>query len=202
MFCTIPTPETEGFKDDPEPANFGYGWSKRVAEVQAKSYSQEYGMKIAIVRPYNMYGPRDHFDPNVSHVIPALIKRVFDGENPLTVWGDGEQTRSFLYVTDSARGILLATEKYPTADPINLGTDEEVKIKDLINLIIELSRTEPKPTIFFDTKKPAGQPRRNSDNRKAREKIGFDANVSLREGIERTINWYKENILRSKERSA
>ncbi len=191
--CTIPTPESEGFKEDPEPTNFGYGWSKRVAEVQAKCYAEEYGMKIAIVRPYNMYGPRDHFDPKLSHVIPALIKRVFDGENPLNVWGNGEQTRSFLYVKDSIRGILLATEKYAKADPINLGTDEEIKINDLVSLVVELSGKTPKPSIFFDVSKPSGQPRRNSDNTKAKTLIGYESKMKLRDGLKETIDWYKQN---------
>lgn len=195
-YCMIPTPESEGFKDIPEPTNIGYGWAKRMAEVQAQCYAEEYGMKIAIVRPYNTYGPRDHFDPEKSHVIPALIRRVFDGENPIMVWGDGEQTRAFIYVTDLARGMLLATEKYPKPDPINLGTNEEIKIKDLINAIIESSGTIPRPKVIFDVDKPAGQPRRNSDNTKAKKLIGFEAEVPLREGLKRTIDWYEEHKLR------
>lgn len=193
-YCTIPTPESEGFKDVPEPTNLGYGWAKRMAEVQAQCYAEEFGMKIAIVRPYNAYGPRDHFDPEKSHVIAALIKRVFDGENPLTVWGNGEQTRAFIYVEDLARGMIIATEKYTKADPINLGTDEEIKIKDLVKLILDLSGKKPKPSVFFDTDKPAGQPRRNSDNAKAKELIGFEAEIPLREGLKRTIEWYKRMI--------
>lgn len=193
--CTVPTPESEGFLDQPEPTNYGYGWAKRFAEVQAGTYYQEYGMKIGIVRPYNAYGPRDHFDPEKSHVIPALIKRIFDGENPIKVWGNGEQSRSFLYVTDFARGAIDAIEKYPVTDPINLGTDEEVKIKDLVYLIIKLSGEELK--VIFDTSKPAGQPRRNCDFTKAKKEIGFHAQVTLIEGLEKTIRWYtkeKNNI--------
>ena len=190
-YCTIPTPESEGFKDVPEPTNDGYGWAKRMAEVQAQSYAEEYGMRIAIVRPYNAYGPRDHFDPEKSHVIPAIIKRIFDGEDPLIVWGNGEQSRAFIYVTDVAKGMLLATEKYPKADPINIGTDEEIKIKDLTYLIIEFSEKIPKPKVLFDTSKPAGQPRRNSDNIKAKKLIGFEAPTPLKEGLKKTIEWYK-----------
>jgi len=190
-YCTIPTPESEGFKEVPEPTNIGYGWAKRMAEIQAQCYAEEYGMNIAIVRPYNAYGPRDHFDPQKSHVIPAIIKRVFNGENPLVVWGNGEQSRAFIYVTDLARGMLLATEKYPMADPLNIGTDEEIKIKDLVNLIIDLSGKMPKPRVLFDINKPAGQPRRNSDNTKAKKLIGFEAKVSLRNGLKNTIKWYK-----------
>ena len=193
-FCKIPTPETEGFEGVPEPTNDGYGWAKRMAEFQASAYAREFGMKIAIARPYNAYGPRDHFDPEKSHVIPALIKRVFDGENPLTVWGDGEQSRAFLYVTDLAHGLLEVTEKYAETDPINLGTDEEIKIKDLVRLILDLSCKDIE--FFFDTSKPSGQPRRNCDNTKAKAKIGFEAKVTLKEGLKKTIEWYVANRMK------
>ncbi len=189
-YCTIPTPESEGFKDVPEPTNLGYGWAKRMAEVMSQCYADEFGMKIAIVRPYNAYGPRDHFNPEKSHVIPALIKRVFDGENPINVWGTGEQTRAFVYVDDLVRGMMIATENYPKADPINLGTDEEITIKELVNLIVKLSGRKPTPDIVFDATKPSGQPRRNSDNKKAKEKIGFETKVTLKEGLAETIKWF------------
>jgi len=189
-FCTIPTPEEEGFKGLPEPTNYGYGWAKRTAEVQANAYSKEFKMKISIVRPYNCYGPRDHFDPQKSHVIPALIKRVFDGEDPLRVWGDGEQSRAFIYVEDLARGMMEAIEKYPVADPINLGTKEEIKIKDLIKMILDISDRHPQ--VVFDTSKPSGQPRRNCDTKKAIEKVDFEAKINLIEGLKRTILWYKQ----------
>jgi len=195
-FCSIPTSEKEGFKGVPEPTNEGYGWAKRMAEVQGRLYAQEFGMKIGIVRPYNTYGPRDHFDPEKSHVIPALIKRVFDGEDPLIVWGSGNQSRAFLYVSDLVRGMVVAVEKYPQPDPINIGTDEEIKIKELINLIVKLSGKNPK--IVFDTSKPEGQPRRNCDTQKAKEKIGFEAKVKLNEGLKKTIEWYKYERLKRK----
>lgn len=189
----IPTPETEGFTSEPEPTNGGYGWGKRGAELLGKYYAEEFGMKVGIVRPYNAYGPRDHFDPERSHVIPALIRRVFQKETPLNVWGSGKQTRAFLYVEDLAHGMMAAIEKYPVPDPINLGTDEEVSIKDLIHKIIILSGiTIP---IVFDTTKPDGSPRRNSDNTKAKEKIGFTANVRFDTGLRQTIEWYKKNYL-------
>lgn len=191
--CTIPTPEEEGFKESPEPTNEGYGWAKRMAEVQGRLYTQEFGMRIGIVRPYNCYGPRDHFDLEKSHVIPALIKRIFDGEDPLVVWGNGEQSRAFLYVEDLARGLIEAIEKYPVPDPINVGTDEEIKIKDLVKLLLKLSGKNPKA--IFDPSKPEGQPRRNCDTRKAKKKIGFEAKVKLSEGLKRTIDWYQENLL-------
>ncbi len=194
--CKVPTSEAEGFIDEPEPTNYGYGWAKRIAEVQAKVYYKEFGIKIAIARPYNTYGPRDHFDPEKSHVIPALIKRVFDGENPLVIWGDGEQTRAFVFVTDTARGLTSLIEKYPEPDPVNIGTDEEVKIKDLIAMILEISGIKTK--VMFDASKPSGQPRRNSDNSKAISKIGFRVEVRLREGLKKTIDWYKNNYFQNK----
>lgn len=189
-YCSIPTPESEGFLDVPEPTNIGYGWAKRMAEVQAQCYAEEFGKKIAIVRPYNSYGPRDHFDPEKSHVIPAIIKRIFDGEDPLTVWGDGEQSRAFVYVTDLARGMLLALEKAPNADPLNIGTEEEIKIKDLVHLIVGVSGKGPR--VFFDTSKPSGQPRRNADITKAKTLIGYEPEVSLEEGLRKTIDWYAQ----------
>lgn len=188
--CTIPTPESEGFKHVPEPTNEGYGWAKRIAELQGIAYANEYGMEIAIARPYNCYGPRDHFNPEKSHVIPALIKRVFDGENPVKVWGDGEQSRAFLFVEDFARGLIEVTEKYAVADPVNIGTDEEIKIKDLIKMIIKISGRNPE--VIFDLSKPSGQPRRNCDNTKAKNKVGFVAKIKLEEGLKRTIEWYKK----------
>lgn len=190
--CRIPTPETDGFLDDPEPSNLGYGWAKRMAEVQARLYAMEHGMRIGIVRPYNTYGPRDHVDPKTSHVIPALIHRVLGGEDPVVVWGDGMQTRAFLYVEDFARGVLEAAERYPQPDPVNLGTREEIAIKDLIALILELCGRRPR--VVFDTAKPSGQPRRNCDTSKAERLIGFRARVPLRDGLQRTIAWYRTTI--------
>ena len=187
-FCTIPTPENEGFKDDPEPTNFGYGWSKRIGEILAKTYNQEFGLKIGIVRPYNVYGPGDNFDPKQSHVIPALIKRVCDGENPLIVWGDGSPTRSFIYVDDVVRGMLTALEKYPQPDPINLGTREEIRIKGLAALIIKFSGKKTK--LEFDTSKPNGQPRRNCDTTKAEKILNFQAKTTLAEGLPKAIEYY------------
>lgn len=189
--CSVPTPESEGFLGEPEATNGGYGWAKRMSEKLAQYYSEEFGMKVGIVRPYNCYGPRDHFDPAVSHVIPALIKRVFDGENPVKVWGNGKQTRAFLYVDDMAEGMIASIEHYPKPDPINLGTDDEITIKNLIKKIITISGIKTK--VEFDTTKPNGSPRRNSDNKKAIKKTGFIAKTSLDEGLKKTIQWYEEN---------
>ena len=190
--CKIPTPETEGFVSEPEPTNGGYGWAKRMSELLGKYYQEEFGMKIGIVRPYNCYGPRDNFDPKVSHVIPGLIKRVLDGENPIVVWGSGKQTRAFLYVEDLVEGMLLTIERYPVADAINLGMDEEVSIGELINKIVRIA--EMKTSIVFDTTKSDGSPRKNSDNTKAKKLIGFVAKTKLDEGLKKTIFWYKEKL--------
>lgn len=188
--CKIPTPESEGFVGDPEPTNFGYGWSKRVLEVAAKTYYTQYGLNISIVRPYNCYGPRDHFDDPEAHVIPALIKRAFSNENPFLIWGNGQATRSFLYVEDLVEGIMLAMEK-GGLDPINLGTSEEISIKDLVRLILKISKKNPK--LVFDKSKPSGQPRRNCDSTLAKKVLGFKAKTNLKEGLTKTINWYRKN---------
>lgn len=188
--CKIPTPESEGFVGDPEPTNFGYGWSKRVLEVAAKTYYLQYGLNISIVRPYNCYGPRDHFDDPEAHVIPALIKRAFSNENPFLIWGNGQATRSFLYVEDLVEGIMLAMEK-GGLDPINLGTNEEISIKDLVKLILKISKKNPK--LVFDKSKPSGQPRRNCDSTLAKKVLGFKAKTNLKEGLTKTINWYRKN---------
>jgi GDP-L-fucose synthase len=192
-FCTIPTPEEEGFKDMPEPTNDGYGFAKRVEEFLGQKYAKQYGMKIAIARPYNAFGPRDNFNPESSHVIPALIKKVLDAPDGSTVevWGNGKQSRAFLYVEDFARGLMEITEKYAVADVLNIGTNKETTIEDLVNLIVKLSNKQVK--IHFDATKPTGQPRRNCDNRKAKEKIAFEANISLSDGLKRTIDWYIQN---------
>lgn len=186
--AAIPTPESEGFRGEPDEPNAGYGWAKRVNELLARYYQEEFGMGIAIVRPYNCYGPGDHFFPEPTHVIPSLIRRVVDGENPVVVWGSGRQTRAFLYVEDLVRGMMLAVEKYAVADPVNLGSNEEVTIRQLVELIIRLSGKRLK--LVFDTTKPDGSSRRNSDNRKAQKVLGFTTEIALEEGLKRTIDWY------------
>ncbi len=187
--CAIPTPETEGFRDQPEITNEGYGWAKRMQEYMGRAYAQEYGMSIAIARPYNAYGPRDHFDTERSHVIAALVKRVCDGENPVLVWGDGAATRSFLYVEDFARGLLETAARYPQADPINIGADDEISVAELATMIVRLAGTGAK--LQFDASKPAGQPRRHCDVTKSKATIGFEARVRLEEGLAKTIAWYR-----------
>lgn len=189
---SIPTPESEGFLYDPEPTNLGYGWAKRVSELLGRFYFQQYNFKVAIARPFNAYGPRDNFDPQFSHVIPGIIKRIFDGENPLLVWGSGKQSRSFIYAEDFARGIIAITEKHAIADPVNIGSKEEITIGDLAQMIVKLSGK--KVDIKFDKSKPDGQPRRVCDVKYARTKLGFQAKILLKEGLERTIEWYKHRL--------
>ncbi len=191
-YCTIPTPESEGFTGEPEPTNVGYGWSKRMSEFLGQAYHEEYGMTVGIARPYNAYGPRDNFDPERSHVVPGIIQRLFSGENPFHVWGDGEQSRSFLYVKDFARGLMEIMEKYSEPDALNLGANEETKIKDLVGLIMETAGKSDVPVVF-DTTKPTGQPRRSCDTSKAEAKIGWKPEYDLRRGIEETVAWYREN---------
>jgi GDP-L-fucose synthase len=189
--ATVPTPETEGFLDDPEASNLGYGWAKRVLEVQSKLYANQYGMKIAIVRPFNTYGPRDHFGAQYGHVIPSLVSRVMKGESPLRVWGNGKQTRSFVFVSDVIRGILLAVERYATADPINIGSSEEVSIGELARLVVAAARSSA--SIIFDESKPQGQPHRCPDVRKAKAVMGFETMVQLKDGLRETIDWVEKH---------
>lgn len=191
--CIIPTPETEGFRDAPELTNRGYGWAKRMGEYLGQAYAEEFGMSVAIVRPYNAYGPRDHFDLEKSHVIAALVRRVCEGESPLKVWGDGKSTRAFLYVEDFARGLLDAAEKYPNADPVNIGSPDEISVKDLAVAVLRAAGAE-KTKLVFDPSKPSGQPRRACDTTKSRKVLGFRAEIGLDEGLRRTIAWYRENL--------
>lgn len=186
-----PTGEAEGFIEDPEPTNFGYGWAKRLAEVQARAYASEYPMQIAIVRPYNAYGPRDDFDWATSHVIPATIRKVNELDK-VVVWGDGSQLRTFVHARDIARGMMLAVERHPQPDPINLGSDELISIRDLVHIIRRLSgRDAP---IEFDASKPAGQAVRRADLSKARQLLGYEAQVSLEDGLAETIAWYRQRF--------
>ena len=196
--CAIPTPETEGVRGEPELTNRGYGWAKRMAEYSGRAYAEEFGMEIAIARPYNAYGPRDHFDAERSNVVAALVKRICDGENPVKVWGDGSATRSFLYVDDLARGLLEVAEKHPKADPLNIGADDEISVRELAEMIVRLSGSRAKLT--FDLMKPSGQPRRRCDVTKAVREIGFRARVALPEGLAETIAWYREHEMGAKKR--
>lgn len=187
---SIPTPEQEGTHGEPEPTNGGYGWAKRMQEYLGTAAVQEYGLKIAIARPYNAYGPRDDFDPATSHVIPSLIRRVLSGEDPLKVWGSGNQTRTFLYVKDFVRGLLLCAERYAEGRPVNLGTDEETSIRELVELCLELIGRRPR--VEYDTSRPEGQPRRCCDTTLMKRVLGWEPSTSLRDGLAETIRWYRK----------
>ena len=195
-FCSIPTPEEEGFVGEPEPTNSGYGWAKRMQEYLGAQYAREFGLAVSIARPYNAYGPRDNFDPSSSHVIPALIRKAFESADGFfDVWGDGSHSRSFLYVDDFARGLLEVTARYPKADAVNLGADEEVSIRDLANTIAGFvsqargTRVEPR----FQSEGLTGQPRRRCDTNKAERLLGFRTKVSLSDGLKRTVEWFAAN---------
>ncbi len=194
--CSIPTPESEGFVDEPEPTNSGYGWAKRMEEYLAAQYAQEFGLSVAIARPYNAYGPRDNFDPESSHVIPALILKAFRSTNGrLPVWGDGSHSRSFLYVDDFARGVIEVTARYPKADALNIGADEETTIARTATLVAkfasEILGREITPE--FDPRGLTGQPRRHCDTTKLESILGFRARVSLEEGLRKTVQWFHQH---------
>lgn len=169
-----------------------YGWTKLLGEIQCRSYYESYGMKIAIVRPFNPYGPRESFDPKDSHVIPALIRKAVSREKPFVVWGDGNQTRSFEYITDMVEGMILTIEKATDANPINLGTPNDISIRELAELILKLSNYDI--TIFFDVTKPQGVRSRKADFSRAREILGWSPKFSLEEGLTKTIKWYKKRL--------
>jgi len=182
--------EEKGWDGPPARSNASYGWVKRMGELQAQAYFEEYGMKIAIVRPTNAYGPRDNFDLETSHVIPALIRKAVERQNPFVIWGTGESTRDLIHAKDVALGMCLALEKYTVADPINLATGRSVKIKDLAYLVLKLSGYE-NVRIVFDKSKPTGQVERRVSTAKAKQKIGFVAQIPLEEGLKETIDWYR-----------
>lgn len=188
----IPLVEDVFFEGDMEPTNATYGWAKRMGEVQAKAYAEQYGMKIAIVRPFNVYGPRDNFNLEECHVVPALVRKAVEKWDPFIIWGDGTPTRVFVYVDDMVEGMLLAMEKYCCADPLNLGSEEEITMSELAEMIIRLSGYK-NAKIKFDSSKPGGQPRRCASIEKAKEKIGFVPKVKLEQGLKRTIQWFSEN---------
>jgi GDP-L-fucose synthase len=192
-FTPVPFREEELWNGYPEETNAPYGLAKKMMLVQAQAYRQQYGFNSIYLLPVNLYGPGDNFDPKSSHVIPALIKKIFDAkessEEYITVWGTGKATREFLYVEDAAEGIILATERYNKPEPVNLGYGFEISIKELVELIAELAGFDG--DIRWDTGKPDGQPRRCLDVSRAKEEFGFEAKVGFREGLRRTIEWYK-----------
>lgn len=194
-FTQVPFKEEDLWEGYPEETNAPYGLAKKMMLVQAQSYRDEFSFNAIYLLPVNLYGPRDNFDPNSSHVIPALIKKCIDakrqGLGKIVVWGTGNASREFLYVEDAAEGIVLATEKYDYREPINLGSGREIKIKDLVGKIAELTGYEG--DIEWDTSKPDGQPRRCLDVSKAERYFGFRAKTDFDTGLEKTIRWYEEN---------
>jgi GDP-L-fucose synthase len=194
-FTPVPFKEDDLWEGYPEETNAPYGVAKKALLVQLQAYRQQYGFNGIYLLPVNLYGPEDNFDPKSSHVIPALIRKVYEaqkrGDKTLPVWGDGSPSREFLYSTDAARGIVMATQLYNEPDPVNLGTHQEVKIKDLVETICELMGFEGE--IVWETDKPNGQPRRCLDTTRAKEKFGFVAEVGFKEGLKNTIDWYRQH---------
>ena len=192
-FTPVPFCEEDLWNGYPEETNAPYGLAKKMLLVQSQAYRQQYGYNSNFLLPVNLYGPGDNFDPESSHVIPALIKKCVEArtrnEKSIEVWGDGSPTREFLYVEDAAEGILLASEYYNDSAPVNLGSGQEISIKHLVETIALL--TGFKGDLIWDSSKPNGQPRRKLDTRKA-EKFNFRANTSLHEGLQRTIDWYEK----------
>jgi GDP-L-fucose synthase len=189
----VPFHEDDLWNGFPEETNAPYGVAKKMLIVQGQAYRQQYGFNAIHLIPVNLYGPRDNFDPASSHVIPALIKKCVDardgGADHIEVWGTGAASREFLYVDDAAEGIVLGAELYDGADPVNLGVGREITIRDLVELIVRLTRYEGE--IRWDTTKPDGQPRRALDTSRARTLFRFEAKTSFEDGLRRTIDWYE-----------
>ena len=191
-YTPVPFREEDLWNGYPEETNAPYGIAKKILLVQAQAYRQEYGFNAIYLLPVNLYGPGDNFNPESSHVIPALIKKMVDakleGEKEVVVWGTGKASREFLYVEDAAEGVLLAAEKYNKPDPVNVGVGKEITIKELVDLIAEL--TGYKGKIVWDASKPDGQPRRCLDTSKAKKEFSFEAKTDLVEGLKKTIDSY------------
>lgn len=189
----VPFSEDDLWAGYPEETNAPYGLAKKMMLVQAQAYRQQYGFNAIYLLPVNLYGPGDDFDPETSHVIPALIRKCVEAnasESPeITVWGTGRATREFLYVDDAAEGILLAAELYDGPDPVNLGTGRSISIRALVEMIARLTGFSGR--IVWDGTRPDGQPRRELDVRRARELFGFEARMSFEEGLRKTIAWYR-----------
>jgi GDP-L-fucose synthase len=198
-FAPVPFREEDLWNGYPEETNAPYGIAKKALLVQIQAYRQQYGFNGIYLLPVNLYGPFDNFHPNLSHVIPALIKKFFDaiieGKGEVIVWGTGKATREFQYVKDAAEGIVLATERYSGKEPVNLGVGFEISIKDLVDKITNM--TGFKGRIVWDSTKPDGQPRRILDTSRAEKYFGYRVKTSLDEGLKKTINWYKETILKT-----
>jgi GDP-L-fucose synthase len=194
-FTPVPFKEENLWNGYPEETNAPYGLAKKMLLVQSQAYRQEYGFNSIYLLPVNLYGPGDNFDPASSHVIPALIKKFIDAKTAhaqtVEVWGTGAASREFLYVDDAARGLVLAAERYNKSEPVNLGSGQEISIRDLVVLIQEL--TGYTGEVVWDTSRPDGQPKRCLDVSRAREEFGFEAKMPFKEGLRRTIVWYGEH---------
>jgi GDP-L-fucose synthase len=196
-FTPVPFKEDDIWNGYPEETNAPYGVAKKALLVQLQSYRQQYGFNGIYLLPVNLYGPEDNFDPRSSHVIPALIRKVHEaqqrGDKELPVWGDGSPTREFLYSVDAARGIVMATQSYNDSEPVNLGTNYEISIRDLINLLCELMGYEGE--IIWQTDKPNGQPRRCLDTERAKKAFNFTAEMEFKQGLKNTIDWYRQHAV-------
>ncbi len=194
-FTPVPFKEDDIWNGYPEETNAPYGVAKKALLVQLQSYRQQYGFNGIYLLPVNLYGPEDNFDPSSSHVIPALIRKVHEaqlrGDKEIPVWGDGSPTREFLYSTDAAQGIVMATQLYDGAEPVNLGTNYEISIKDLITLICELMGYAGE--LVWQVDKPNGQPRRCLDTERAKQAFGFTAQMEFKQGLKNTIEWYRQH---------
>jgi GDP-L-fucose synthase len=190
--AAVPFGEEALWDGYPEETNAPYGVAKKAVLVGAQAYREQYGLDAIFLLPTNLYGPRDNFDLETSHVIPALIRKMVESDGEVVLWGDGSPTREFLYVDDCVEGLVLAAERYDGPEPVNLGAAREISIRDLAELIADVTGFEG--TIAWDTDKPNGQPRRSVDGTRARELFGFEARTPLREGLERTVAWYRSAV--------
>lgn len=196
-FTPIPFQEENLWDGYPEETNAPYGLAKKMLLVQAQAYRDQYGFNSIFILPVNLYGPDDNFDPESSHVIPALIKKFQDakksGAKEVVIWGTGKPTREFLYVEDAAKGIVLATQSYNKSEPVNLGAGFEISIRNLAKLIKKIVGYKGK--LVWDTTKPDGQPRRKLNTQKAKKEFGFEAKTSFEEGLNKVIKWYEEQMV-------
>jgi GDP-L-fucose synthase len=192
-FTPVPFREDELWNGFPEETNAPYGVAKKAVLVGAQAYRDQYGLRSAYLLPANLYGPGDNFHEANAHVIPDLIRKMLEGRDEIVLWGDGSPTREFLYVDDCVEGLVLAAERYDGREPVNLGTGEEIAIRDLAELVADV--TGFTGSITWDTSMPNGQPRRSLDASRARELLGWSARTPLREGLERTVAWYRARHL-------
>jgi nucleoside-diphosphate-sugar epimerase len=194
-FTPVPFREDDLWSGYPEETNAPYGLAKKMLLVQSQAYREQYGLNSIFLLPVNLYGPRDDFDLESSHVIPAIIRKCIEakarGDSTLTAWGTGSPTREFLYVEDAARGILMAAELYDKPAPVNLGSGFEISIKELVELIAELTGFDGE--IVWDSSQPDGQPRRKLETSRAKQEFGFEAETDFREGLRKTIQWCREH---------